>query len=655
MACAAVLALAGRAQSLSATVEGITYTVEDGAQTATVAKAYVGLTTANILGTVEIEGTGYPVAAIGNGAFMDCMSLESVTLPQGLRDIGESAFQSCASLASITVPEGVTAIGYYAFSACTSLASVTLPEGLASLGDGAFTACRALPGITLPSTLASIGYAAFMECSALESIVLPSSLEVVSNYAFQRCGSLADVTIPEGVAAIGEFAFADCQSLDAITLPSTLESIGESAFYEVPLADITCRATVPPVLADQSFDREHYMDAALHVPAGSEPAYRAAKGWMNFFDKVTVDGILYVVNPDKHTASVMDGTSATGSFSIPATVEYEGEDYAVTSIGEYAFYACMGLTSIAIPEGVTFMGFGAFGACRFLESVTLPSTLVEIGVYGFGGCVSLRDIHWHAGLQRIGDSAFEECTSLASVTLPSTLQYLGEGAFAYCESIERIVVPQGLAAFGAYAFEGCMSLSSVTLPEGLQAIPEGAFCETALESIDLPESVTSIEFYAFAECASLESIALPAALQEIGNMAFAETPLADVYSYAAVPPAIEADTFDEATYAEAALHVPTDVTGLYGSAEYWELFQRIDGDLPSTGIGHVSANASLATYANGVVATSGLADITVHDASGAQVRHAEGVASLSLEGLPRGIYIISIEQGGQRQVLKVAR
>ena len=382
MACAAVLALAGRAQTLTTTIEGITYTVEEGAQTATVTGAYEGLTTADILATVEIEGTAYPVTAIGYAAFRDCMSLESVTLPQGLRDICDEAFQNCASLAGITIPEGVTAIGNNAFAACASLASITLPEGVVSLGAGAFVGCYALPGITLPSTLASIGEGVFSYCSALESIVLPPSLKVVSDMAFQGCVLLADVTLPEGVSVIGEFAFADCRSLADITLPSTLQGIGNGAFNRVPLADITCRATVPPVLDGLPFDREHYMETALHVPAEAEPAYRAAKGWMNFFDKATVDGILYVVNPDTHTASVMDGTSATGSFVLPATVEYGGKSYAVTSIGEDAFYACMGLTSIAIPEGVTSIGAEAFGACRFLESFHRGGSVRRMPVLG---------------------------------------------------------------------------------------------------------------------------------------------------------------------------------------------------------------------------------------------------------------------------------
>ena len=104
----------------------------------------------------------------------------------------------------------------------------------------------------------------------------------------------------------------------------------------------------------------------------------------------------------------------------------------------------------------------------------------------------------------------------------------------------------------------------------------------------------------------------------------------------------------------ATLHVPSDAVGSYQAAEGWKLFQHIVGDLPSTAISSVAADASLATYANGILATKSPADIAVYAQSGAVVRHATDATSLSLEGLPRGIYIISIAQDGQQQVMKVA-
>ena len=48
----------------------------------------------------EIEG--HPVAYIADGAFYQCDSLTSITLPDGVTSIGESAFSWCGSLASVS-------------------------------------------------------------------------------------------------------------------------------------------------------------------------------------------------------------------------------------------------------------------------------------------------------------------------------------------------------------------------------------------------------------------------------------------------------------------------------------------------------------------------------------------------------------------------
>jgi hypothetical protein len=43
---------------------------------------------------------------VGEYAFMDCSSLTSVTLPEGLTSVGECAFQDCSFFTSVTLPEG---------------------------------------------------------------------------------------------------------------------------------------------------------------------------------------------------------------------------------------------------------------------------------------------------------------------------------------------------------------------------------------------------------------------------------------------------------------------------------------------------------------------------------------------------------------------
>ena len=61
----------------------------------------------------------------------------------------------------------------------------------------------------------------------------------------------------------------------------------------------------------------------------------------------------------------------------------------VTSIGDYAFYNCVNLTSIEIPNGVTSIGDGAFDGCRNLNTITnyatIPQPLDPDGISVFGG------------------------------------------------------------------------------------------------------------------------------------------------------------------------------------------------------------------------------------------------------------------------------
>ena len=61
----------------------------------------------------------------------------------------------------------------------------------------------------------------------------------------------------------------------------------------------------------------------------------------------------------------------------------------------------------------------------------------------------------------------------------------------------------------------------------------------------------------------------------------------------------------------------------------------------------------VAICADGTITTTSPASITVYEPGGARVLHAAGVTSLSLEGLPRGIYVIGVEAEGRRQMMKV--
>ena len=83
----------------------------------------------------------------------------------------------------------------------------------------------------------------------------------------------------------------------------------------------------------------------------------------------------------------------TGAVIIPSTVTYNGATYSVTSIGDYAFRSCTGLTSVTIGNGVTSIGGYAFEDCSGLTSVTIGNSVTRIGYSAFYGCSGLKTVY----------------------------------------------------------------------------------------------------------------------------------------------------------------------------------------------------------------------------------------------------------------------
>ena len=245
-------------------------------------------------------------------------------------------------------------------------------------------------------------------------------------------------------------------------------------------------------------------------------------------------GIKFSLQGNAYT--VTDYTGNAAEVIIPS--KYKG--VAVTSIGEEAFRYCSGLTSITIPNSVTYIHFFAFDGCSGLTSITIPSSITYIADNAFSGCSELTNITLPNSVTSIGSFAFYGCSGLTSITIPSSVTYIGSSAFSGCSGLTSITVDSGntkyhsadncliettsktliagfknsilptdgsVTSIGSFAFYGCSGLTSITIPSSVTSIGSYAFrgC-SGLTSIIIPEGVTSIGDDAFSGCSGLTSI-----------------------------------------------------------------------------------------------------------------------------------------------------
>ena len=391
---------------------------------------------------------GNSVTSIGAGAFYECTGLTSVTIPNSVISIGESAFNSCRSLTSINIPNSVTSIGDYAFSGCSSLTSATIgnsvtsigisvflgcssltdvslnsasanlqsvfsisnyvtsiniPEDTVQIADNAFYGCSKVTSVNIPNSVTSIGDYAFYQCTGLTSVNIPNSVTSIGYQAFRNCSSLTSITIGNSVTSIGGNAFRSCRGLTSITIPNSVASIGNYAFYNCTnLAFILLEPMAAPTIGSGAFDLIS-STAIIYYPYGAT-GYAASYDGVPTVEAVPTFGLYtYSVNADNVSVTITDyPTDATGAIEIPATIDGRS----VTSIGEFAFYGCTGLTSVTIPNSVTSIWTAAFGGCTGLTSVTIPNSVTSIGITHSMSCTGLTSVTIPNSVDQHRDYAF---------------------------------------------------------------------------------------------------------------------------------------------------------------------------------------------------------------------------------------------------------
>ncbi len=237
-------------------------------------------------------------------------------------EIPESAFYNSdnedilinSRLTSILLPTTATSIGIIAFVFCKSLTSISISTKINKIGLFAFVGCSAKINVDQNnpnySSIDGILY------DKTQTTLIQCPISIPGNY-----------NIPTTVKSIGMYGFSFCDNLQSVNIPSNVISIGMYAFT-------SCSG-----LVNVDVNNPNYLSQ---------------------------EGVLF--NKSAKTL-IQCGTSKSGSYIIPATVD---------SIGENSFYNCNLLTAVTLPASINYIGDFSFYDCTGLSSITVNSLPVSL-------------------------------------------------------------------------------------------------------------------------------------------------------------------------------------------------------------------------------------------------------------------------------------
>lgn len=424
------------------------------------------------------------LTTLGNEAFSGCESLTKVELPSKLKEVGWDAFSYCTSLTRASMAN-IKNISERMFLNCISLEKVTVSESVEAIGGHAFRGCSSLKRVYIPKNVTSIGEATFAQCEALTTINYGGAearfakIEVgTDNDAFKNASVSYNQKAPQAAqsssstSADGGFTFTERTMSDETEYTEgeykyLVNDDGTAVIIQHTGDEL--EIVVPnmlggyPVVEIGAYAFEGNMRATSVTMGDNLEIIRSgAFNDCSELKKVEISKSVWSIEPDAFSGTPWYNSLTEDEFVIvgdSVLLKYNGTD-----------------TTVVIPDTVKHTS-AAFLGNETIKDVTVPDSVYTIGCATFAS------------------------STVSRVELGSNVVLIDGSAFSYCYALHYINIPDSVKQIRSYAFASCAGLNYVKLGKGIEKIEIYAFMRSSqFAYIYFPKSIKSLGDYAFEDC-----------------------------------------------------------------------------------------------------------------------------------------------------------
>ncbi len=506
------------------------------------------------------------------------------------------------SFASYTVPSTVTYIGRSAFYGFNQLETIILPDGLKQIDNYAFYNCTKLINCKLPSTVETIGTYTFFYCN-LSGLELPAQLKTIGERAF-HCGvennALASLVIPQYVEKIEDnaFAYVTIEKVTVHCVPFVLSN------YD-PLGDPSNQTLIVPKGTRDIFStREGWRRINKVIEGDFEPTFNVADylpGSTSLDSDgqiITQDGVTYKLYNSGVArvycySNYRYNVTAGSTLAIPESVYFRGKNYPVDGVEYFETYNNT-IVDLQLPNTVTFVNNVKSGVkiLKLPKSVTSVSGLHEsINLEGFEVAedneyfsVDNNGVLYSKDKTKLYYAPYGKRSSFASYTVPSTVTSIGNSAFREFNQLETVSLPEGLKKIEYDAFYNCTKLINCKLPSTVETIGTYTFFYCNLSGLELPAQLKTIgerAFHCGVENNALASLVIPQYVEKIEDNAFAYVTIEKVTVHCV--PFVLSNYDPLGDPSNQTLIVPKGTRDIFSTREGWRRINKvIEGDFEPT-------------------------------------------------------------------------